>query len=288
MSHLTDDVRSQVSSEEWQTRVDLAAAYRLIAYFKWDDLVFTHVSARVPDAMSRASLVSPEAGVDARQPPPFTPTSLHEGTVPEGDHHFLINPYGMLFEEITASSLVKIDLAGRKVMDSPYEINPAGFTIHSAIHAARADAHCVMHTHSLNGVAVSAQKDGLLPISQQSLFVLSSLAYHVYEGVALDEDEKPRLVADMGHKNFLMLRNHGLLTVGATPADAFLGMYLMEAACTIQVRAQSGGGELLRIAQPILDGIQAAAKQVTRGLGGALAWPGLLRRLDRLDPSYRD
>ncbi|TXH03883.1 MAG: class II aldolase/adducin family protein [Nevskiaceae bacterium] len=253
MPHALPDVRTQVSAEEWQARVDLAAAYRLVANFRWDDLVFTHISARVP-----------------------------------GTHHFLINPYGFLFEEITASSLVKVDLDGRKVMASPYEINPAGFTIHSAIHAAREDAQCVMHTHSLNGVAVSAQKGGVLPISQQSTLVLSSLAYHDYEGIALREDEKARLVRDFGDKNFLMLRNHGLLTVGVSPADAFLAMYVFEAACTIQVRAQAGGGELVHVAQPILDGVQAAAKQVTRGLGGALAWPGLLRRLDRIDPSYRE
>jgi ribulose-5-phosphate 4-epimerase/fuculose-1-phosphate aldolase len=254
MDQKTTTLRGAVSNQEWEARVNLAAAYRLVAHFKWDDLVFTHISARLPGP----------------------------------DHHFLINPYGFMFDEITASSLVKVDLDGKKMMDSPYEINPAGFTIHSAIHAAREDAHCVMHTHSLNGVAVSAQKNGLLPISQQSLFVLASLAYHSYEGVALNAEEKPRLVADMGEKNFLMLRNHGLLTAGATPADAFLFMYLFEAACTIQVRAQAGGGELIPIAQPILDGIQAAAKQVTRGLGGQLAWPGLLRKLDRIDPSYRE
>jgi ribulose-5-phosphate 4-epimerase/fuculose-1-phosphate aldolase len=254
MDQKTTTLRGAVSNQEWEARVNLAAAYRLVAHFKWDDLVFTHISARLPGP----------------------------------DHHFLINPYGFMFDEITASSLVKVDLDGKKMMDSPYEINPAGFTIHSAIHAAREDAHCVMHTHSLNGVAVSAQKNGLLPISQQSLFVLASLAYHSYEGVALNAEEKPRLVADMGEKNFLMLRNHGLLTAGATPADAFLFMYLFEAACTIQVRAQAGGGELIPIARPILDGIQAAAKQVTRGLGGQLAWPGLLRKLDRIDPSYRE
>ncbi|MBX6420686.1 MAG: class II aldolase/adducin family protein [Nevskia sp.] len=247
------DVRGHVSAEEWQLRVDLAAAYRLVALFGWDDLVFTHISARVP---------GPE-------------------------RHFLINPYGFLFEEITASSLVKVDLNGGIVMDTPHFINPAGFTIHSAIHAAREDAHCVLHVHSVNGVAVSAQKHGLLPISQQSLFVLASLGYHDYEGVALREEEKPRLVRDLGDKSFLMLRNHGLLTVGATVADAFLFMYLFEAACMIQVRAQSGGGELLPIAQPILDGIRAQAAQVTKGLGGALVWPGLLRKLDRLDPSYK-
>lgn len=247
------NIRNQVSQEEWDTRVNLAAAYRLVARYGWDDLVFTHISARVP-----------------------------------GMHEFLINPYGWLFEEITASSLVKVDLQGRKVMDSPYDINPAGFTIHSAVHAAREDAHCVLHIHSLHGVGVSAQKDGLLPISQQSLFCLSSMAYHDYEGVALNEDEKPRLVANLGDRNFLMLRNHGLLTVGPSIPDAFLFMYLFEASCRIQVLAQSGGKELIQIPSPILAGIQAQATQVTRGLGGALAWPGLLRRLDRDDPSYRD
>lgn len=251
---MNEAVKSMVSPEEWKLRVDLAAAYRLVALFGWDDLVFTHLTARLP---------GPE-------------------------HHFLINPYGMMFEEINASSLVKIDLAGSKVMDSPYPVNPAGFTIHSCIHGAREDAQCVMHTHSLNGVAVSAQKKGLLPISQQSLFVLSSLAYHDYEGVALNEDEKPRLVRDLGTKNFLMLRNHGILTCAPTVADAFLFMYLFEASCMIQVRAQAGGGELLQIGQPILDGIQQQSMQVTRGLGGALAWPGLLRRLDRRSPGYAD
>ena len=247
-------VKDQVSAEEWQARVDLAACYRLVALYGWDDLVFTHISARLP---------GPE-------------------------HHFLINPYGMMFDEITASSLVKIDLDGKKVMDSPFEINPAGFTIHSCIHAGREDAKCVLHVHSINGVAVSAQKQGLLPISQQATFVLSSLAYHDYEGVALREDEKPRLVRDLGDKNFFMLRNHGLLTVGSTPADAFLFMYLFESACMIQVRAQAGGGELIWVAKPILDGVQAAAQQVTRSLGGQLAWPGLLRKLDRKSPGYAD
>lgn len=248
------DVRAQVSDEEWRVRVDLAAAYRLVAMFGWDDLVFTHLTARVPGP----------------------------------GKHFLINPYGMMFDEITASSLVKIDAAGNKVMASDYPVNPAGFTIHSCIHGARDDAHCVMHTHSLNGVAVSAQKRGVLPLSQQSLFVLSSLAYHDYEGVALNEAEKPRLVADLGTNNFLMLRNHGLLTCGATPADAFLFMYLFEAACMIQVRAMAGGSELIHVAQPIVDGIQAQAQVVTKGLGGQLAWPGLLRRLDRRNPGYAD
>ena len=246
------EVQSKVSPEEWQTRVDLAAAYRLVAHYGWDDLIFTHISARV-------------------------------GT----DHHFLINPYGMTFDEITASSLVKVDLEGRKVMDSPYEINPAGYTIHSAIHGAREDARCVLHTHSLNGVAVSATRTGVLPVSQQSIFVLASLAYHDYEGVALLEGEKPRLVRDLGDKTFFMLRNHGLLTVGPTIADAFVFMYIFEAACTVQIRAQSTGAELIPVDPKIVAGAMMAAKQVTRAAGGGLAWPALLRRLDRIDPSYR-
>jgi ribulose-5-phosphate 4-epimerase/fuculose-1-phosphate aldolase len=242
-----------MSPAEWQLRVDLAACYRLIADRGWYDLVFTHVSARMP---------GPE-------------------------HHFLINPYGMLFEEITASSLVKVDLAGNKVEDSPYPVNPAGFTIHSAVHAARDDAQCVLHIHSVDGIAVSAQKGGVLPVSQQSIFVLASLGYHDYEGVALNADEKPRLVRDLGTNTFLMLRNHGLLTVGPTVADAFLAMYVFDATCRIQVRAQAGGGELVAVDPRILAGAKAQMQQVLKGLGGALAWPGLLRRLDRIDPSYR-
>jgi len=246
-------VKSRVSEAEWKQRVDLAACYRLVALHGWDDLIFTHISGRVPGP----------------------------------DHHFLINPYGMTFDEITASSLVKVDLDGRKVMDSPYEINPAGFVIHSAIHAAREDAICVIHLHSLNGIAVSAQKAGLLPISQQSIFVLSSLGYHDYEGVALRDDEKPRLVRDLGDRAFLMLRNHGLLTVADNIPDAFLFMYLFEASCLIQVRAQAGGSELIPIDPRIIAGVRAQAMQVTRAAGGSLAWPGLLRKLERIDPGYR-
>jgi ribulose-5-phosphate 4-epimerase/fuculose-1-phosphate aldolase len=194
----------------------------------------------------------------------------------------------MLFDEITASSLVKIDMLGNKVAESPWPINPAGFIIHSAIHAARDDAQCVMHTHTINGVAVSAQQNGLLPLSQQSIFVLQNLAYHNYEGVALRDAEKPRLVADLGRKNHLMLRNHGLLTVGRGIADAFQAMYLFEAACAIQLRAQSGGGELIPVAQGIIDSARDQARQVTNGQGPEqLIWPGLLRRLDRIDRSYR-
>ena len=248
----TDKSINPISEQEWQQRVNLAACYRLVAHFGWDDLVFTHISARVP---------GPE-------------------------HHFLINPYGMMFDEITASSLVKVDLQGNKVEHSEYDINPAGFTIHSAIHEAREDAQCVLHTHSVNGVAVSAQKGGVLPISQQSIFVLASLGYHDYEGVALREDEKPRLVNDLGSNNFLMLRNHGLLTAAHTIPDAFLFMYLFEAACMIQVRAQAGGNELVAIDPQIIATAQQQAQAVTRAAGGGLAWPGLLRKLDRVNPGY--
>jgi ribulose-5-phosphate 4-epimerase/fuculose-1-phosphate aldolase len=247
-------IREEVAESEWNARVDLAAAYRLVALYGWDDLIFTHLSARVP---------GPE-------------------------HHFLINPYGMMFEEITASSLVKVDLAGKVVMQSPYFINPAGFTIHSAIHASRADALCVIHLHTDYGIAVSAQKQGLLPISQQSLFALASLAYHDYEGLALNEDEKPRLVADLGDKSHLILRNHGLLTVGQTAAEAFLAMYILEGACRIQILAQSGGGTLLPLPEPTLERVASQLGAVTVGQGAQLAWPGLLRKLDRLDPSYRE
>lgn len=252
MHDSTSTVRSVVTEAEWEQRVNLAACYRLVALFGWDDLIFTHISARAP---------GPE-------------------------HHFLINPYGMLFSEITASGLVKVDLEGRKVMGSLHEINPAGFTIHSAIHAAREDAQCVLHVHSVNGVAVSAQACGMLPISQHSIFVLSSLAYHDYEGLALNEDEKPRLVRDLGDKRFLMLRNHGLLTVGESVAEAFVSMYLFETSCMIQVRAQAGG-ELIQFSPRIVDGAQEQWKQVTKGAGGGLAWPALLRKLDTLDPSFR-
>ena len=248
------NIKELVPAEEWQVRVDLAAAYRLVAAYGWDDLVFTHISARVP---------GPE-------------------------HHFLINPYGMMFDEITASSLVKVDLNGNIVMDSKYSINPAGFTIHSAVHAAREDALCVMHLHTDCGIAVSAQEQGLLPISQQSLFVLSSLGYHNYEGLALNDEEKPRLVADLGKKTFLILRNHGLLTVGPTVADAFLSMFLLERACRIQILAQSGGGNLVPINEKIFAQIPAQEQIVTQGGGGRLVWPGLLRKLDRMNADFRD
>jgi ribulose-5-phosphate 4-epimerase/fuculose-1-phosphate aldolase len=246
-------MKEVVSAEEWTLRCDLAACYRLVAAYGWSDLVFTHISARIP---------GPE-------------------------HHFLINPYGMMFDEITASSLVKVDQQCRRLHDSPFPVNPAGFVIHSAIHAVRDDAGCVLHTHSRAGVAVSAQQRGVLPISQQSIFVLGSLAYHDYEGVALRDDEKPRLQADLGHATYLMLRNHGLLTVGRTVADAFLAMYQFENTCRIQIDAQAGG-ELIPVDPAIIQGAAQAARTVTLGGGaGALAWPALLRKCERMDPSYK-
>ncbi|WP_395342453.1 class II aldolase/adducin family protein [Ningiella sp. W23] len=247
-------LKESVSEQEWQARVDLAACYRMIAHYGWDDLVFTHISARVP---------GPE-------------------------HHFLINPYGMLFEEVTASSLVKVNLQGEKVQDSPYDINPAGFVIHSAVHESREDASCVMHLHTTAGVAISALKDGLQAYSQQSLFALSSLSYHDYEGVALNPDEKVRLVADLGSTNFMILRNHGLLTCASTIPDTFLLMFILQRACEIQLQAQASNQPLITINDKILAGIKAQADEVTRSAGGALAWPGILRKLDRMCPDFRD
>ncbi|MBE0486313.1 class II aldolase/adducin family protein [Marinobacter sp.] len=246
--------KDKVSEQEWQLRVDLAAAYRLVALHGWDDLIFTHISARIPG----------------------------------NEHHFLINPYGMMFEEITASSLVRVDQDGNKIDSDDFDINPAGFTIHSAIHAVREDASCVMHLHTADGIAVSAQQDGLLPLSQQSLFALASLSYHDYEGVALREDEKARLQRDLGDTNFMILRNHGLLTTGTSVADAFLAMYILQTSCQIQVKALSGNRPLTPIPPGIVDTIKQQAEQVTKGLGGKLAWPGLLRKLDRIDPGFRD
>ncbi len=253
MNDRVQEVRLVVSAAEWQRRIDLAACYRLVAMYGWDDLIFTHISARVP---------GPE-------------------------HHFLINPYGMMFDEITASNLVKVDLQGRKVLASAHDLSPAGFTIHSAIHAAREDATCVLHTHSVNGTAIAAQAGGVRPLSQKSMFVLSSLAYHDYEGLALVEDEKPRLVRDLGDKRFLMLRNHGLLTVGRSVAEAFVGIYQFETACTIQVRAQAGGPELRTIDPEIIARAEDQFVQATNGAGADLVWPALLRKLDRVDPTYR-
>jgi ribulose-5-phosphate 4-epimerase/fuculose-1-phosphate aldolase len=243
----------KVSPEEWAVRVDLAASYRLVTLFGWEDLVFTHISARVPGAADQ----------------------------------FLINPFGVFFDEMTASSLVKIDLQGRPVGESAFPVNQAGYVIHSAILAARPDVRCVLHTHTLNGTAVSTQRAGLLPISQHSIQVIPSLGYHDFEGVALNDDEKPRLVADLGDNDHLILRNHGLLTVGETVADAFVAMYYLETSCAIQVQAHAGGGELITVAKETIERSNAQVRTAAGTSRGALIWPGLLRRLDRIDPSYR-
>ena len=249
-------LKNTVTAEEWQLRCDLAACYRLVALYGWSDLVFTHISAKLPESIS-----GPE-------------------------HQFLINPYGLMFDEITASSLVKVDMQCNKLHESPFPVNPAGFVIHSAVHEARVDAQCVLHVHTRAGVAVSAQAGGVLPISQQSTFVLGSLAYHDYEGVAFRDDEKPRLQADLGQANFLMLRNHGLLTVGKSIADAFLSMYTFENTCRIQIDAQAGGA-LIAVNPQIISGVAQAMKVQTGGLGGAFVWPSLIRLADRLDVSYK-
>ena len=244
-------LQGQVSEDEWRTRVELAALYRLVALHGWDDMIFTHVSARVP---------GPET-------------------------HFLINPYGWYFDEITASSLVKVDLDGNIVQETTNFINPAGFTIHSAIHAARDDAHFVIHLHTVNGVGVAAQKDGLLPISQNACLLQHQVAYHGYEGLALNHDERERLVADLGDRSLMLLRNHGTLAVGNTAAQAWVGIFFLERACAQQVAALSAGRDNVLIAP---DAAQAETKEQGRGIGfiSSLAWPGALRQLQRKSPGY--
>ncbi|MDX3895307.1 class II aldolase/adducin family protein [Pusillimonas sp.] len=244
-----------MSQVERQMRVDLAACYRLAALYGMSDLIATHISARLPDE--------------------------------DGREVFLINPYGMLFDEITASSLVKIDSEGNALSATEHPVNRAGFVIHSTIHAARPDVACVMHTHTRAGVAVSAQPKGLLPISQQSTLILNSLAYHDYEGLAVHDDERARLRNDLGDAEWFMLRNHGLLTVGPTIAHAFWSMYIFETACQIQLSAQAGG-ELLEIDPRVLAGVDAALEKMGTAHPALLAWPALLRRLDRLLPGYSD
>ena len=238
------------SDAEWKVRCDLAAAYRLVALFGWDDLVFTHISARVPGP----------------------------------DHHFLINPYGWLFEEITASSLVKVGLDGQKVGPSEAVVNPAGFTIHSAVHEAREDAFCVLHLHTVDGVAVSCQEEGLLPVNQTAMLLNGQLAYHEYEGVALNHDERPRLVADLGGSNVMILRNHGTMSVGHSVAAAFSFMYFLERACSIQIAAQAGG-KLRTPREDIQSVVEAQSKSMSHA-ADMLVWPALLRRLNRINPGY--
>lgn len=247
-------VNEQVSAEEWAVRQDLAALYRLVAMHGWDDSVFTHITARVP---------GPE-------------------------HHFLINPYGVLFESVTASNLVKVDLQGNKIIDTPYPINPAGYTIHSAIHEVREDAQCVMHLHTRAGIAVSAQKNGLLPISQQATVALGSLAYHDYEGIALNPDEKVRLQNDLGDKIAMILRNHGTLVAAPSIGDAWLFMYNLEVACQIQIAAQSGGAELVMLSEDVIKLNCSVLTEATAGQGAQIAWAAMVDKVNRRDPSYRD
>ncbi|MCF6221369.1 MAG: class II aldolase/adducin family protein [Robiginitomaculum sp.] len=244
-------LEGKVSDIEWQLRVELAALYRLCALYGWTDLVFTHISAKLPDE--------------------------------DGEERFLINPYGVLFDEMTASSLVKIDLEGNIIGDSPYFINPAGFTIHSAVHAARGDAGCVMHVHTPYGVAVSVQKKGMRKYTQFAMVVHDDLAYHDYEGIAIDLDERERIVADMGAKNLLMLRNHGTMVLGANCALAFLRMYFLEQACKTQILAQAAGNKNLHNCDDELAAHvhTQGAGAFMKGMGDNLVWPGLMRRLAR-------
>lgn len=246
------DIRATVSAEEWQVRVDLAAAYRLVAHYGWDDLIFTHISARVPGPQE----------------------------------HFLINPYGWMFHEITASSLVKVDLEGNIVSPTDNIINPAGFTIHSAVHAARHDVGCVLHLHTGDGIAVSAMAEGLLPLSQTAMVALSNLSYHDFEGIALNLDERERLVADLGMNNLMILRNHGTLACGKTVAQAFLNIHLLERACQAQVRALAGGRPMHMPPAEVQEVVKAQVRGMKIDVSG-LAWAGLLRLLDAKDSGYR-
>ncbi|WP_284125277.1 class II aldolase/adducin family protein [Parerythrobacter aestuarii] len=249
-------IRGSVSEEEWQVRVDLAAAYRLVAYYGWDDLIFTHLSARVP---------GPE-------------------------HHFLINPYDMMFDEITASSLVKIDVEGKPVLPTSHPVNPAGFTIHSALHMNCEDAHAVMHLHTPAGQAVSAMSDGLMEHTQTGMIARADIAYHEYEGIATDLEERERLVQDMGDKHVMILRNHGTLAIGKTVAECFLRLYFVERACDAQVKMLAGGREMLHNPpQGTPEKVREQTKPEGMGMvANMLAWPALLRKLDRMDPSFRD
>ncbi|HZO92632.1 MAG TPA: class II aldolase/adducin family protein [Candidatus Baltobacteraceae bacterium] len=245
------DLRSRIGDAEWATRVELAAAYRLVALYGWDDLIYTHISARVP-----------------------------------GTEDFLINPYGMLFEEIRASDLVKVDLEGNVLEETPYPVNPAGFTIHSAVHSAREDVGSVLHLHTVNGVAVSCHEAGLLPLNQTAMLVREEVAYHEYEGVAFNLDERPRLIADLGTKSMMLLRNHGTLTTGRTVGEAFHSMYYLERACAMQVAALAGGTPLHHPSEAVQ---RLVTRQAQAGMDSVarLAWQGLIRKLDREQPDYK-
>jgi ribulose-5-phosphate 4-epimerase/fuculose-1-phosphate aldolase len=245
-------LEGKVSDEEWAIRVDLACAYRMVAYYGWDDLIFTHLSARIPGP----------------------------------DHHFLLNPYNLMFEEVTASSLVKVDANGNAVEPTPFITNPAGFTIHSAIHMAREDAHAVMHLHTPAGQAVSAHSDGLLPLTQTAMLIRGQVAFHEYEGVAVDLGERERLVADLGDKNAMILRNHGTLAVGSNVGECFIRLYYLERACQAQIMALSAGDKL---STPPQGSPEITAQQGEIGLplaANLLAWPALKRKAYRLDPNF--
>ena len=245
-------LKGKVSEQEWLLRVDLAACYRLVADLGWDDLIYTHLSARL-------------AGTD----------------------EYLVNPFGLAFDEVTASNLVKVDLQGNILDDTPYVINPAGFTIHSAIHEVRPDAHCVIHLHTNATTVVASQTNGLLPYSQYSLFSLASLSYHHYEGLAVREAEKKRLQDDIGTTNHMLLVNHGGLTVGATVGDAFMRFFDLQRACEIQVMLQAAGQEATTIPQAILDNIKQQQNVVNIGeSGGQKIWPAMLRKAYKLDPGF--
>ena len=248
------EIKESVSEEEWNARVELAALYRLVALYGWDDLVFTHISVRVPS--------EPE--------------------------HFLLNPYGLLFDEICASDLVKIDLEGNKVSETNYNVNAAGFTIHSAVHSSGSNNHAVIHTHSNDGVAVAAQEDGLMPISQHAMVIRNDCAYHDYEGIALNLDERERLIHDLGDKHCLILKNHGLLTTGATCGDAWLRLFFLERACSMQIKALTGGLKLNQVPTDVVELVTEQGQMASDDGIGQLAWPGLLRKLDKIDPSYKN
>ncbi len=246
-------LKDQVSEQEWQTRVELAACYRLFVMHGWDDLIHTHISARIP-----------------------------------GTEHLLLNAFGLAFDEITASNLVKIDIAGNIVQENcPFSINPAGFTIHSALHEARHEAQCTLHVHTNETAAIASLKEGLLPLSQYSMFALASMAYHDYEGLAVDHDEKQRLKDDLGNANFMLLRNHGAITLGNTIGDAFMHMYDLTRACQIQLQIMSTGMKPILVDQSIIDGIKAQANIVHSGqTGGQKAWPAMMRKVKRAYPDF--
>ncbi|GHF20579.1 class II aldolase [Kordiimonas sediminis] len=251
-----ESVKDKVSAEEWKIRQDLAGCYRAVAAFGWDDLIYTHLTARVPTE--------------------------------DGSHAFLINPLGLMFDEITASSLVKIDTDGNKLMDSPFPVNAAGFTIHSAIHTANENAGCVMHLHTPYGIAVSNLKEGLSPTCQSAIFPWAKIAYHDYEGLAVRPDEKERLVANMGDKEVLILRNHGTLTVGSSVGEAFQYMYFLEFACKTQILTMSAGGERHEMADWAMENTIRDMMKPTGEQGIQMMWSAMMRRMERLDPSFLD